>query len=77
MAIQSNIQDLEMSRIVFNEPYESAGLEPGQIRDDFADYMIETCQNLDDAEQLLYALAGYISTDQIASFIDDRLMGRV
>ena len=77
MAIQSNIQDLEMSRIVFNEPYESEGLEPGQIRDDFADYMIETCQNLDDAEQLLYALAGYISTDQIASFIDDRLMGRV
>ena len=77
MAIQSNIQDLEMSRIVFNEPYESEGLEPGQIGDDFADYIIETCQNLDDAEQLLYARAGYISTDQIASFIDDRLMGRV
>ena len=66
-----------MSRIQFNEPYESAGLEPQEIRIDFSDYVIGTCQNLDDAEKLLYALAGYISTDQLASFLDDRLMGRI
>ena len=66
-----------MSRIVFNEPYESAGLEPQQIRHDFADYMIQTTQNLDDAEQLLYALSSYLPTDMLASFLDDRLMGRV
>ena len=77
MAIQSNIESSTMSRIVFNEPYESEGLEPQEIRNDFADYVIETCQNLDDAEQLIYALANYISTDQLSSFIDDKLMGRV
>ena len=77
MAIQSNTEPGTMSRIVFNEPYESEGLEPQQIRDDFADYVIETCHNLDDAEQLIYALANYISTDQLSSFIDDKLMGRV
>ena len=48
-----------MSRIVFNEPYQSEGLEPQQIRNDFADYMIETTHNLDDAEKLLYALSSY------------------
>ena len=66
-----------MSRIVFNEPYESEGLEPQQIRDDFADYMIATTHNLDDAEKLLYALSSYLPTDTLASFLDDRLMGRV
>ena len=77
MAIKPNNKPHKMSRIVFNEPYESEGLEPQQIRDDFADYVIETCHNLDDAEQLIYALANYISTDQLSSFIDDKLMGRV
>ena len=77
MAIQSNTESSTMSRIVFNEPYESEGLEPQQIRDDFVDYVIETCHNLDDAELLIYALANYISTDQLSSFIDDKLMGRV
>jgi hypothetical protein len=66
-----------MSRFNFNEPYEFAGLEPQEVRLDFADYMIETCQNLDDAEKLIYALAGYISTDQLGQFLDDRMMGRV
>lgn len=66
-----------MSRFNFNDPYEFVGLEPQEIRLDFADYMIETCQNLDDAEKLIYALAGYISTDQLGQFLDDRMMGRV
>jgi len=77
MAIQSNTESGTMSRIVFNESYESEGLQPQEIRDDFAYYMIQTTQNLDDAEQLLYALSSYLPTDTLASFLDDRLMGRV
>ena len=77
MASKPYTKPRKMSRIVYNEPYESEGLEPQEIRDDFADYVIETCHNLDDAEQLIYALANYISTDQLSSFIDDKLMGRV
>lgn len=66
-----------MSRFNFNEPYEFVGLEPQEIRQDFSDYMIDTCQNLEQAEHLLYALAGYIGTDQLGQFLDDRMMGRV
>jgi hypothetical protein len=66
-----------MSRFEFNQPYQFEGLEPQQIRDDFADYMIESCQNLDDAEKLIYALVSQLSTDKVGQFLDDRMMGRV
>ncbi len=66
-----------MPRFEFNQPYRFEGLEPQQIRDDFADYMIESCQNLDDAEQLIYALVSQLSTDKVGQFLDDRMMGRV
>ncbi len=72
MAIQSNTESSTMSRIIFNEPYESAGLEPQQIRDDFAELML-----LSDPEELLRSLSASLTTDQLASFIDDRTMGRV
>jgi len=39
--------------------------------------MIESCQNLDDAEKLIYALVSQLSTDKVGQFLDDRMMGRV
>lgn len=72
MAIQSNTESSTMSRIVFNEPYESEGLEPQQIRDDFAELML-----LSDPKELLRSLSASLSTDELASFIDNRTMGRV
>ena len=61
-----------MSRFTFNEPYESEGLEPLEIRADF-----EELADLSDPLELLQALAGRLSTDTLAGFIDDRMMGRV
>lgn len=72
MAIQLNTESSTMSRIVFNEPYESEGLEPQQIRDDFVELML-----LSDPEELLRSLSVGLSTDELAKFIDDRTMGRV
>ena len=72
MAIQSNTEPSTMSRIVFNEPYESEGLEPQQIRDDFAELML-----LSDPEILLRSLSSFLPTSTLAEFIDDRTMGRV
>jgi len=61
-----------MSRIVFNEPYESEGLEPQQIRDDFAELML-----ISDPEHLLRSLSSFLPTSTLAKFIDDHMMGRV
>lgn len=61
-----------MSRIVFNEPYQFEGLEPQQIRDDFAE-LIE----LSDPEELLRSLMVSLPADAVGKFIDDRMMGRV
>lgn len=61
-----------MSRIVFNEPYESEELEPQQIRDDFDELML-----ISDPEILLRSLSSFLPTDTLAEFIDDKLMGRV
>ena len=72
MAIQLNTESSTMSRIVFNEPYESEGLEPQQIRDDFADLML-----ISDPEVLLRSLSATLSTDDLAKFIDDHMMGRI
>ena len=57
--------------ISFNEPYNKPS-DPQTIRYDFYDLMDCT-----DHSSLLTALANYMSTDQLAEFIDDRLMGRV
>ena len=72
MALQSNTEPGTMSRIVFNEPYESEGLEPQQIRDDFADLML-----ISDPEVMLRSLSSFLPTDTLAEFIDDHMMGRV
>ena len=61
-----------MSRIVFNEPYESAGLEPQQIRDD-AHRLFHIMEHKD----LVNLFSTYFNTDQLAELIDDKLMGRV
>ena len=57
---------------VFDLPYEAAGLEPQEIRDDFA----ELCDTMDAAD-LLQRLACQLSTDKLAEFMDDLAMGRV
>ena len=72
MAIQSNTESSTMSRIVFNEPYESEGLEPQQIRDDFADLTL-----ISDPEVLLRSLSSFLPTSTLAEFIDDHMMGRI
>jgi hypothetical protein len=72
MAIQLHTESSTMSRIVFNEPYESEGLEPQQIRDDFADLML-----ISDPVALLQSLSSFLPTDTLAEFIDDHMMGRV
>lgn len=59
-------------RFMFNEPYDSSGLEPQQIRDDFVELI-----NTKDPTALLYALSSWLPTDTQAEFLDDCAMGRV
>ena len=61
-----------MSRIVFNEPYQSEGLEPQQIRDD-AHELFSSMKHKD----LVDLFSTYFNTDQLAELIDDKSMGRV
>ena len=56
-----------------NEPYESEGLTPQQIRNDFAQLVEESC----DPDRILRSLAGHLSASNLADFMDDYLMGRV
>ena len=72
MAIQSNIESSTMSRIVFNEPYESEGLNPNEIRDD-AHRLFSIMEHKD----LVNLMSTYLSSDTLAELIDDKLMGRV
>ena len=72
MASKPNTESSTMSRIVFNEPYESEGLEPQQIRDDFFHLMLNS-----DPKTLLQSLSSFLPTDTLAEFIDDHMMGRV
>lgn len=72
MAIQSNTELSTMSRIVFNEPYESEGLQPQQIRDD-AHQLFSMMEHKD----LVNLFSTYFNTDLLAELIDDKLMGRV
>ena len=55
----------------FDNPYDRPS-EPQSVRDDFRELA-----SVSDTEELLNALAGQLSADVLASFIDDRLMGRV
>ena len=57
--------------IAFNEPYDRPAM-PQAVRNDFHELA-----ELSDPAELLQALAGTLSADQLAEFIDDRLMGRV
>ena len=72
MAIQSNTEPGTISRIVFNEPYESEGLEPQQIRNDA--HQLFTIMPHD---ELVKLFSTYLNSDQLAELIDDKLMGRV
>ena len=61
-----------MSRIVFNEPYESEGLQPQDIRDD-AHRLFTIMEHKD----LVNLFSTYFRSDHLAELIDDKLMGRV
>ena len=61
-----------MSRIIFNEPYQSEGLTPQQIRND-AHRLFYIMEHKD----LVNLFSTYLNTDQLAELIDDKLMGRV
>ena len=63
---------MTMSRIVFNEPYESEGLKPQQIRDD-AHRLFTIMEHKD----LVNLFSTYFNSDQLAKLIDDKLMERV
>ena len=69
----ANYQQREqLSRLVFNAPYESEGLTPQQIREDFLDLVA-----ISDYYNLLTTLCVWLSSDQLAEFIDDRMIGRI
>jgi hypothetical protein len=72
MALQSNITKIKMSRIVFNESYESEGLQPQEIRDD-AHRLFYIMEHKD----LVNLFSTYLNSDLLAELIDDKLMGRV
>jgi hypothetical protein len=61
-----------MSRIAFNAPYESEGLQPQDIRDD-AHRLFSIMQH----EDLVNLFSTYFNTDLLAELIDDKLQGRV
>ena len=72
MALQSDTAKITMSRIVFNEPYESEGLQPQEIRDD-AHRLFYIMEHKD----LVNLFSTYFNTDLLAELIDDKLTGRV
>ena len=72
MALQTNTEFSTMSRIVFNESYESEGLQPQEIRDD-AHRLFSIMQH----EDLVNLFSTYFNTDLLAELIDDKLQGRV
>lgn len=55
-----------------DQPYESQGLEPQQIRDDFEEVI---CTH--EPWPMLYRLASYLPTATLAEFMDDLAMGRI
>ena len=53
-------------------PYESEGLEPQQIRDDFEDMLDQF-----EPRAMLSRIAGQLPTDTLAELLDDLAMGRI
>jgi len=72
MASKLNTEPGTMSRIVFNEPYESEGLEPQQIKN-----VAHELFTIIPHDELVKLLSTYLNSDQLAELIDDKLMGRV
>ena len=56
----------------FNEPYESEGLEPQEIRSDFEEVI-----NTHEPWAMLYRLSSYVPSATLAEFLDDLAMGRI
>lgn len=56
----------------FNEPYESEGLEPDEIRSDFI-----AVTHSGNPHQMLRRLACYLPSATLAEFLDDLAMGRI
>jgi hypothetical protein len=63
---------MSLSRIVFNQPYESEGLEPQDIRND-AHRLFYVMEHRD----LVNLFSTYFNTELLAELIDDKLQGRV
>jgi hypothetical protein len=63
-----------MSRFTFDQPYDSASLDPADIRGDFWDLTRE--QGMD-PQSVLDRLASYLPTDTLEEFLDDLAMGRI
>ena len=66
--------DAPLMQYIPDHPYESEGLTPQQIRDDFASLTEEWG---DDPAAILRSLAGFLPTSTLAEFIDDYAMGRI
>ena len=58
--------------IEFGESFNAEGLHPQDIRDAGFELAMQSNEH-----ELLLALMNYISTEELAEFIDDRCMGRV
>jgi uncharacterized protein (DUF433 family) len=58
----------------FDQPYQSAGMDPADIRGDFWDL---TREHGMPPQDVLDRLAAYLSADRLAEFMDDLAMGRL
>jgi hypothetical protein len=58
----------------FDQPYQSADMFPADIRGDFWDL---TREHGIPPQDVLDRLAAFLSTDQLADFMDDLAMGRL
>ena len=55
-----------------DQPYESEGLEPQEIRSDFEEVI-----NTHEPWAMLYRLSSYLPSATLAEFMDDLAMGRI
>lgn len=55
-----------------DQPYESEGLEPQEIRSDFEEVI-----NTHEPWAMLYRLSSYLPAATLAEFMDDLAMGRI
>ncbi len=56
----------------FNQPYQSEGMLPQDIRDD-AHRLFHCMQH----EDLVNLFSTYLPSDELAQLIDDKMMGRI